>query len=196
MQQTQKKPFDPRSNRVLNPFVQAYLEKQEEGKKPLTERQKVINLLLLFGLALNLTVMGFMAIQMRHPQAQAVGQPSLDDAVTMGEAMDKIRQLDAALQTMRTNVEFHRNAYYKLEQDHETLRSAIAQSMPVSGEKEMASIYATKSIAAQPLPNQQLESAEAQEALKQAQIQATQHAPEQTGGPNSVALKAATAAGQ
>lgn len=179
MQQTQKKSFDPRSSRVVNPFVQAYLEKQEEGKKPLTERQKVINLLLVFGLALNLTVMGFIAIQMKHQQVQTA-QPAIEDVVTLGEAMEKIRQLDAAMQTMRTNVEFHRNAYYKLEQDHETLKSAMAQVMPSSGE---SGAYSVKSLAAQALPNPQLESAEAQEVLKQAQA-------------NSVALKTAAAQGQ
>lgn len=167
-----KKTFDPRNKGMLNPFVQAYLEKQAEKSKPLSERQKLINLLLVAGLALNLSVLGIVGWSGHSTNKAAIATSIAaegDQALSMGEAMERIRALDANVQSMRSAVEFHKNAYFKLEQDHETLKSVLAQVVPVGSEKDLAANYWQRSLAMQTLPNPRLESPEANEAVRQAQ---------------------------
>ena len=176
-----KKTFDPRNKGMANPFVQAYLEKQAEKSKPLSERQKLINVLLLSGLVLNLSVLGIVGWSTHATHETAVTTAIAtegDQALSMGEAMERIRALDANVQNMRSAVEFHKNAYFKLEQDHETLKSVLAQIVPAGNEKDLAANYWQRSLAMQTLPNPRLESPEANDAVKQTQAMQSQIAAE------------------
>ena len=176
-----KKTFDPRHKGMANPFVQAYLEKQAEKSKPLSERQKLINVLLLAGLVLNLSVLGIVGWSTHATHETAVTTAIAtegDQALSMGEAMERIRALDANVQNMRSAVEFHKNAYFKLEQDHETLKSVLAQIVPAGNEKDLAANYWQRSLAMQTLPNPRLESPEANDAVKQTQAMQSQIAAE------------------
>ena len=176
-----KKTFDPRHKGMANPFVQAYLEKQAEKSKPLSERQKLINVLLLAGLVLNLSVLGIVGWSTHANHETAVTTAIAtegDQALSMGEAMERIRALDANVQNMRSAVEFHKNAYFKLEQDHETLKSVLAQIVPAGNEKDLAANYWQRSLAMQTLPNPRLESPEANDAVKQTQAMQSQIAAE------------------
>ena len=83
---------------------------------------------------------------------------------------------------MRSSVEFHKNAYFKLEQDHETLKSVLAQVVPAGNEKELMSNNWQRSLAMQTLPNPRLESSEAHDAIRQAQAI-------QQAAPDTVAAK-------
>src|SRR5579862_411447 len=138
--QMPKATFDPRSSRVANPFVQAYLEKQSAKAKPIGDRQKVVNLILTTVLALNLAVLGVFAWSARSSIVPQLTGATEQDA-TMGEAMARIKSLEVTLQNMRNSVEFHKNAYYKLEQEHETLKAAVARVVPAENFKETFANY-------------------------------------------------------
>ena len=109
----QKKTFDPRNRGMVNPIVQAYLEKQTERSKPLSERQKLINVFLAAGLALNVVVLGIVALNMRSNSEAAASTTAIADnnqALTMAEAMERIQSMDASIQNMRSSVEFHKSS--------------------------------------------------------------------------------------
>src|SRR5205823_908823 len=60
---------------------------------------------------------------------------------SMGEAIARIKQLEISLQNMRTSVEYHKNAYFKLEQEHETMKAALARSLPAENLKDLLGAY-------------------------------------------------------
>ncbi len=139
----QKKVFDPRSTRVTNPFVQAYLEKQADKAKPIGDRQKIVNIILTSIIVLNLTMLGILAWSNRTTiMPQFMGGGSAESADTaMGQAMSRIKDLEVNLQNMRASVEFHKNAYFKLEQEHETMKAALARALPQENLKDTFQSY-------------------------------------------------------
>lgn len=138
----QKSTFNPRSTKVTNPFVQAYLEKQADKAKPIGDRQKIVNIVMGAVLVLNLTVLGMLGWSARTTIVpHFMGGSSEQADATMGDAMSKIKQLEISVQNMRGSVEFHKNAYYKLEQEHETMKAALARAMPMENLRETLASY-------------------------------------------------------
>jgi len=138
----QKKTFDPRCSKVNNPFVQAYIEKQEVKSKPIGDRQKIVNILFGAVLVMNVAVLSMVIWSQRSSiMPEITGAVQAD--TTMGEAMLKLKQLEVNLQNMRTCVEFHKNAYFKLEQEHETMKAALARTVPADNQKDVSSNYPT-----------------------------------------------------
>ncbi len=168
----QQKTFDPRSSKVTNPFVQAYLEKQAGKAKPIGDRQKVVNIILSGVLFLNFAVLGALVWTSRaNLVTELTGGEEQNTA--MGEAMAKIKQLEINLQAMSANVEFHKNAYYKLEQEHETMKAALARVVPAENMKETLANYPN----AQFTPAMQAvetQSAQAVQAAREAAVAAQQ----------------------
>ena len=168
----QQKTFDPRSSKVTNPFVQAYLEKQAGKAKPIGDRQKVVNIILCGVLFLNFAVLGALVWTSRSNLVTELTGGE-EQNVVLGEAMAKIKQLEINLQAMSANIEFHKNAYYKLEQEHETMKAALARVVPAENVKDTLANYPN----AQFTPAQQsveTQSAQAVQAAREAAVAAQQ----------------------
>jgi hypothetical protein len=180
---TQNKGFNPRSTKVTNPFVQAYLEKQAEKAKPVGDRQKIVNIVLGAVLVLNLTVLGILGWSARTTIVPHIMGGSSDQDMALGEAMSKIKQLEISVQNMRNNVEFHKNAYFKMEQEHETMKAALARALPAENLRETLASYpnalplVTPDAATQALETAQ--SVQAVQAARDAAVAAQQSLPVQ-----------------
>jgi hypothetical protein len=119
----QKKALDPRKSSAA--FVQAHLEKHTVREAPISDPQKIVNLFLAAGLVVNMVVV-ILVFSTSH--ATAIPQAALpDEGMSIGDAMQKIQVLEASVQNMRNCVEFHKNAYYKLELEHETMKAAVSR---------------------------------------------------------------------
>ena len=124
----QKKAFDPRA-KVANPFVQAYVEKQAQKTRPIGEAQSFVNVLLICGMVINFFVLLLVGWS-RPPSIPTAGSRSpsgAGDNLPLADAVARIQQLEATFATMQSNVEFHKNAYYKLEGDYENMKAAMAR---------------------------------------------------------------------
>jgi hypothetical protein len=137
----QKKTFDPRSSKVLNPFVQAYVEKQTQKAKPIGDRQKIVNILFSAVLAINIVVLGIVVWSSRTTIVPELTGTESQSETAMGEAMAKIKALEINIQYMRNSIEYHKNAYFKLEQEHETMKAALARAVTPDSGRESASNY-------------------------------------------------------
>lgn len=129
----QKKTFDPRSTKVTNPFVQAYVEKQTQRAKPIGDRQKLVNILFSAVLMINVVVLGIVVWSSRTTIVPELTGTESQSDTAMGEAMTKIKALEINLQSMRNSIEYHKNAYFKLEQEHETMKAALGRAVTPDG---------------------------------------------------------------
>lgn len=174
--------FDPRCTKMVNPIVQAYLDKQETKTRPIGDRQLVVNWVLGTLLALNLVVVSLVAWSMRNSIIPEFA--SSDHALTMHDAMARINALDTNLQQMRMSIEYHKNAYYKLEQEHETFKFAVSRVLPMENPKEVLSHYTSEPTSAVKIPNESASESLVQNMQLQSAREAVLAAQQSPGGRN------------
>jgi hypothetical protein len=150
---TQKKGYDPRCAKVSNPFVEAYLEKQTQKSRPVGDRQSTINWIFGMLLVANIVAVVFVISATRSTVVTQQAAAS-DQTMTMAEAMEKIHQLEQTCVQMRNAVEFHKNAYFKMEQEHESMKAALARVVPAEKVKEVFANYSSSPVQEQPAPDE------------------------------------------